>query len=109
VLGLGADELKQIIYLKSYIVLNSGKSSMFYKHQILNNVDQTTFEHDFPDVKISTGAQAIKQLLKQMDIKNEVSLLRNALGGMNNKSKKAYLFKRIKILDQLIASKANPS
>lgn len=113
ILNISLKELEQIVYFNSYIVTDSGTSTELYKNQFLGETDWAAFDyaHDGKsDVKISIGAEAIKSLLEQLDLKQEAASLRNLVQECRGPgSDRDKLIKRLRIIDQFIASKCNPA
>ncbi len=70
--------------------------------------DYNEFISNFSDVKIGTGAEIIKILLKNLDLKNERTKLLKKLRSKKN-SQNNSLLRRLKIIESFISSKQDPS
>ena len=111
ILNISLKKLEQVIYFNSYIVTKAEDGSSIYPNQLLSDTDWAVFDYtqgERTDVDIAIGAEAIKILLEQLDLEKEASLLRDSIQtGKGIEEEK--LVKRLRIFDQFIASKCDPS
>jgi DNA-directed RNA polymerase subunit beta' len=111
ILNISLKELEQIVYFNSYVVTNPGKNSNLIYKQLLVETDWQVFEAtetDISDVEISIGAEAIKTLLTKLDLKEESSKLRLSIPYLKD-SDREKVIKRLRVIDQFIASGSKPS
>lgn len=111
ILNISLKELEQIVYFNSYIVTNAGTSKELSTKQLLGETDWAAFDYaneGKSDVKISIGAEAIQNLMQQMDLKEESIALRHAIPNSKGPEREK-LIKRLRIIDQFIASNCSPS
>ena len=111
ILNISLKELEQIVYFNSYIVTNSGASTELSTKQLLGETDWAAFDYAHEgksDVEISIGAQAIQTLMEQLDLKKESSSLRESIS-LAKGPEREKLIKRLRVIDQFIASECNPS
>ena len=111
ILNISLKELEQIVYFNSYVVTNPGESNDLSYKQLLVETDWQVFEAtktDTSDVEISIGAEAIKTLLKAINLENEANELRLLLSMVKDRDREK-LIKRLRILDQFKASGSDPS
>jgi DNA-directed RNA polymerase subunit beta' len=111
ILNVSLKELEQIVYFNSYVITNPGKSSKLSYKQLLVETDWQVFDAtktDLSDVEISIGAEAIKTLLTQLDLKNESKELRLLISSAKEPEREK-LIKRLRVIDQFIASESEPS
>lgn len=67
-------------------------------------------EHEDSELKVGIGAEAIKELLGEIDVKGLAEEIRNELaGGVNSVQRKGKLIKRLRLLDSLISSETDPT
>jgi len=112
ILNLTLKELEQIVYFNSYVVIDPGKSGELQYKQLLVETDWQAFDasakEDTSDVVISIGAKAIQTLLAQIDLKAEAREMRlriaSSLYSDNEK-----LVKRLRVIDQFLASGCSPA
>ena len=111
ILNISLKELEQIVYFNSYIVTNSGTSNELSKNQLLGETDWAAFDYaneGKSDVEISIGAEAIKILLEQINLEEESQNLRGLIPIIKGPEREK-LIKRLRVIDQFIASSCNPS
>ena len=111
ILNISLKELEQIVYFNSYVVINPGKSSELSYKQLLVETDWQLFDAtktDISDVEISIGAGAIKTLLNQLNLKNESKELRLLIPSAKEPDREK-LIKRLRVIDQFMASGSEPS
>ena len=75
-LDIGVKNLEQVLYYVNYIVLDPGKTDFVYK-QIITDREYREAEEKFGvnSFKAGMGGEAIKQLLKEVDVPAEVKRL----------------------------------
>jgi|TARA_B110000046_G_scaffold185755_1_gene229077 DNA-directed RNA polymerase subunit beta' len=111
ILNISLKELEQIVYFNSYIVTNSGTSTELNLKQLLGETDWAAFDYASEgksDVEISIGAEAIKTLMEQIDLEEESKNLRASIPSAKGPEREK-LIKRLRVIDQFIASSCNPS
>ena len=111
ILNISLKELEQIVYFNSYVIINPGNNTDLQYKQLLVETDWQAFdlgEEDTSDVEISIGAEAIKTLLSQINLATESEELRRLIPSVKEPEKEK-LVKRLRVIDQFISSKCNPS
>ena len=67
-------------------------------------------EHEDTELKVGIGAEAIKELLGEIDVKGLAEEIRAELAaGVNSVQRKGKLIKRLRLLDSLISSETDPT
>ena len=110
-LGLTLKEIEQIIYFNAYVVINPGNVTGLTYKQLLTENDWIAldFENDeSANVEIAMGAEAIKQLLSQINLEQESKDIRSSLSFVK-RPERDKLIKKLRIIDQFIASNCNPA
>ena len=110
-LDMTLKDLEQVIYFNSYVVIDPADSE-FKKLQLLNEEEYEDYimEHEDSELKVGIGAEAIKELLGEIDVKVLSEEIRNELaGGVNSVQRKGKLIKRLRLLDSLISSETDPT
>ncbi|ATW01770.1 DNA-directed RNA polymerase subunit beta' [Candidatus Legionella polyplacis] len=101
-------DIERVLYFESFVVVDSGMTSL-EKGQILNDeaylnaIDKYGDEFD-----ARMGAEAIRDLLRQIDIEEEIKLLRKELPSINSETKTRKITKRLKLLEAFYESKNKP-
>jgi DNA-directed RNA polymerase subunit beta' len=111
ILNISLKELEQIIYFNSYIILNPANNNELVYKQVLVETDWQVFDSDKTDtngVEIGIGAEAIKTLLKDLNLEKESKELRSLIPSAKNLDREK-LIKRLRIIDQFIGSGSDPS
>ena len=111
ILNISLKELEQIVYFNSYIVTDAGTSTELKTKQLLGETDWAAFDYAHEgrsDVEISIGAEAIQTLMEKIDLKKESKLLRTLIP-MAKGPDREKLIKRLRVIDQFIASDCNPA
>jgi DNA-directed RNA polymerase subunit beta' len=112
-LDLTIKELEQIVYFNSYIVVNPGKDSTLTYKQLLSESDWLALDYsnelNTKDVEIAIGAEAIKKLLLELDLKELAKSIRESIPFAKGLSVRDKLIKRLRVIDQFLASKVDPS
>jgi DNA-directed RNA polymerase subunit beta' len=111
ILSISLKELEQIVYFNSYVIINPGENSELHYKQLLVETDWQVFDAtktDISDVEISIGAEAIKTLLNQLDLEKESKELRLLIPWAKDPDREK-LIKRLRVIDQFMASGSKPS
>ncbi len=110
-LDMTLKDLEQVIYFNNYVVIDPADSP-FKKLQLLTEEEYEDFimENEESQLKVGIGAEAIKELLGEVDIHKLAEEIRDELAnGVNSVQKKGKLIKRLRLLDSLISSETDPT
>ena len=108
-LDMTLKDLEQVIYFNNY--LDPGESQ-FKKLQLLGEEEYEDYmaENEDSTLKVGIGAEAIKELLSEINTKELAEEIRTELAGsVNSVQKKSKLIKRLRLLDSLISSETDPT
>ena len=106
-LDLKAKDLEEIVYLASYIVINPGDTNLT-KRQILSELDYSRYYEEYGNRFVAmTGAEAVKKMLQELDLKKEVETLRRRLN-TNSKQKRDKIIKRLEVVESFYYSDNKP-
>ena len=111
ILNISLKELEQIVYFNSYIIINPGSNNELSYKQLLVETDWQVFDAtqtDINNVEISIGAEAIKKLLTQLNLEKESKELRFLIPSSKDPDREK-LIKRLRVIDQFLASGSDPS
>ena len=101
-------EIERVLYFESFVVLDPGMTSL-NKGQLLTDdeyLDAVEVHGD--DFVAKMGAEAIYDLLKAIDLKEQVEMLREEINSTSSETKLKKLAKRMKVMDALLSSKNRP-
>ena len=110
-LDMTLKDLEQVIYFNNYVVIDPADSE-FKKLQLLSEEEYEDYmvEHEDSALKVGIGAEAIKELLGELDIKKMAEEMRAELNeGVTSVQRKSKLIKRLRLLDSLISSETDPT
>ena len=99
VLDISPRELEEVLYFVSYIVLDPGIAPLAKKQTLSDKEYRAYYEKYGDGFKVGMGAEAIKELLKQVDIDKEVEDLRRELENTTGQKR----IRLVKRLDCLVA------
>jgi DNA-directed RNA polymerase subunit beta' len=103
-LDMTLKDLEQVIYFNNYVVIDPGESD-YKKLQLLveDEYEEYLMEHEDTTLKVGIGAEAIKELLSELNIKELAAQIREELAeGVTSVQKKSKLTKKLRLLDSLI-------
>ena len=108
-LDLKSKYVEEIVYLASYIIVDPGQDTGFEKGQILTEQEyaQQLRELGFNKFKALTGAEAIKHLLKEINLAEEAKKLRDELSKAT-KQRRDKLVKRLEVVEAFLNSGNKP-
>lgn len=110
-LDMTLKDLEQVIYFNNYVVIDPAESS-FKKFQLLGEEDYEDYisENEESTLKVGIGAEAVKDLLAELDINTMAEEIRTELlGQINSVQRKSKLIKKLRLLDSLISSNTEPT
>ena len=110
-LDMTLKDLEQVIYFNSYVVVDPADSE-FKKFQLLSEEEYEDYmmEHEESGLRVGIGAEAIKELLGEINLEESVARIREELqtaGG--SVQRKAKLIKRLRLMESLISSNTDPT
>ena len=108
ILDLQLKQLEQVVYFVNYIVLDPGLTPIPYKEIITDEKLRVYREQYGNAFKVGMGAEAIRQLLKDINVKEEYEKMREIVENSTGQ-KKVRAIKRLDILDAFLKSGAEPS
>ena len=107
VLDMSPRDLEEVLYFVSYVVLDPGKAPLAKKQTLSDKEYRTYYEKYGNTFRVGMGAEAIKELLEEVDIDKEVEELRKELDGSTGQ-KRLRLVKRLDCLVAFQESKNRP-
>ncbi|MGL5972286.1 MAG: DNA-directed RNA polymerase subunit beta', partial [Oscillospiraceae bacterium] len=100
--------LEKVLYFASYIVIDKGFTPL-EDRQLLSESEYNDMREKYEDeFKAGMGAEAIKELLKKINLKQQSEDLRVELETASGQ-KRVRLLKRLEVVDAFLHSKNNPS
>nr|YP_009295678.1 RNA polymerase beta [Mastocarpus papillatus]AOL58162.1 RNA polymerase beta [Mastocarpus papillatus] len=120
-LNLAVKEVEKIVYFHSYVVINPGDYNKLTYKQLLEGYEWRALEDKlYPKssnlfgIEVSIGAEAISKLLKDIDLKTTIEILREEALKPPKVSKTPSpkfnkKMKRLRLLENFISTGADPS
>ena len=110
-LDMSLKDLEQVIYFNNYVVIDPADSG-FKKYQLLSEEEYEDFimENEESALKVGIGAEAIKELLGEINMTELVEEIRGELAQAGGSvQKRAKLIKRLRLIESLIALNTEPT
>ena len=106
-LDIPPKSMEKVLYFASYIVLEPGESSLSKKEIISEQQYRELLDQQIPGFRAGIGAEAIRELLAEIDLEELSSELREQ---MNNSSgqKKTKIVRRLEVIEALRYSGNRP-
>ena len=100
--------IERVLYFETFVVTDPGMSPL-EKGQLLTDEEHYhALEEHGDDFVAKMGAEAIYDLLKSIDLKEEINRLREEINSTSSDTKIKKLSKRLKVIDSLLASNNRP-
>lgn len=107
-------DVEQIVYFNAYVVLNSGNAENLTYKQLLTEdqwleIEEQLYSEDsqLENVEVGIGAEAIARLLQDLNLEAEAEKLREDIISAKGQ-KRAKLIKRLRVIDNFIATESKP-
>ena len=95
VLDMSPRDLEEVLYFVSYVVIDPGTAPLEHKQTISDKEYRNLYEKYGDTFKVGMGAEAIKELLKRVDLKKEIDKVHEELENTTGQ-KRVRLVKSIK-------------
>jgi DNA-directed RNA polymerase subunit beta' len=107
-------DVEQIVYFNAYVVLSPGNAENLSYKQLLTEdqwleIEEQLYSEDsqLTGVEVGIGAEALQRLLQDVDLDAEGEKLREEITNAKGQ-KRAKLIKRLRVIDNFIATGAQP-
>ncbi|BAZ12953.1 DNA-directed RNA polymerase subunit gamma [Calothrix sp. NIES-4071] len=107
-------DVEQIVYFNSYVVLSQGNAETLTYKQLLSEdqwleIEDQIYAEDsqLVGVEVGIGAEALLRLLADIQLEQEAENLREEIGTAKGQ-KRAKLIKRLRVIDNFIATGSKP-
>ncbi|MBQ8219246.1 MAG: DNA-directed RNA polymerase subunit beta' [Bacilli bacterium] len=106
-LDMSPRDLEEVIYFVSYVVLEPGATTLIKKQTLSDKEYRAYYEKYGNTFRVGMGAEAIRELLTELDVEKELENLQKELEGATGQ-KKLRLVKRLDVLDSFVKSGNKP-
>ncbi len=108
ILDMTLRDIERVLYFEAYVVVDPGltpleRSTLMSEEAYLNAIEQYGDEFD-----ARMGAEAVRDLLKGINIHEEAKKLREELAGTTSETKIKKLTKRLKVIEAFVQSGNRP-
>jgi DNA-directed RNA polymerase subunit beta' len=108
-LDMTARSLERVIYYENYMVTNPGKTPLELKQLLTETEYQQAVDEYGADAFVAKmGAEAVRDVLTQIDMEATVAELHETMRATRSKQIKKKLSKRLKVIGGFISSKSRP-
>ncbi len=107
VLDMSQRDLEEVLYFVSYVVIDKGIAPLENKQTLSEKEYRAYYEKYGDGFRVGMGAEAVKELLKQVDLEKEIADIRKKLENAQGQ-KRTTLLKRLDILDAFYKSGNKP-
>ena len=107
-LDMTLKEIEKVLYFESYVVLDAGSTPLAYKELLSESRYRKAREEFGGGFDAAMGAEAIRSLLKDIDVEGLCDELRMEMRGATSEAKRKKLAKRLKVLTAFRSSGARP-
>jgi len=101
-------DIERILYFESYVVLDAGMTDLERGQLLTDEQYLDTMEQWGDEFEAKMGAEAIYELLRSIDLNEEVTRLREEIGATRSVTKLKRLSKRVKLVEAFIDSGNRP-
>ena len=107
-LDISPKELEQVVYFISYLVLDPGITTLF-KGQVISDSEYRSLleKYDAKDFRVAKGAEAVKELLMQVNLEEESAKLKAIINNSVGQ-KRLKAVKRLEIVEAFLRSGNKP-
>ena len=107
-------DVEQIVYFNAYVVLDPGNADNLSYKQLLSEdqwmeIEDQLYDEDsqLAGIEVGIGAEALKRLLEDLQLEETAEMLRETIATSKGQ-KRAKLIKRLRVIDNFIATGSKP-
>ena len=106
-LDMSPRDLEEVIYFVSYVVLDPGATTLIKKQTLSDKEYRAYYEKYGNTFRVGMGAEAIKELLSEVDVNKELEEIQKELDGATGQ-KRTKLVKRLEVINAFVQSGNRP-
>jgi len=107
-LDMSLRELERVLYFEAYVTIDPGDAPL-KERELLTEEKFRQLQQEYPGKFVAMmGAEAIKELLKRVDIEELAGELRTKMKSENSQQKKIKFAKRLKVVEAFVKSGNKP-
>ena len=101
-------DIERVLYFESFVVVDAGLTDLEPGQLLTDDEYFAKIEEYGDEFTAQMGAQAIQQLLIDLDLKKEIESLREQIPATNSETKIKKLSRRLKLMEAFVASGNKP-
>jgi DNA-directed RNA polymerase subunit beta' len=101
-------EIERVLYFEAFVVIDPGMTQLQRGQLLTDEMYLEAIEQHGDEFDARMGAEAVYELLKSLDLQQEVQKVREEILGTNSETKIKRLTKRLKLLESFIESGNKP-
>ncbi|HEY2989542.1 MAG TPA: DNA-directed RNA polymerase subunit beta' [Candidatus Binatia bacterium] len=107
-LDMSLKDIEKILYFESYVVLEPGSTSLEYKELLTETRYRKAVEEFGANFSAEMGAEAVRKLLKAVDVNKLSEDLRQEMRDANSEVRRKKIAKRLKVVNAFRSSGNRP-
>ncbi|MBY6188687.1 DNA-directed RNA polymerase subunit beta' [Marinobacter hydrocarbonoclasticus] len=101
-------DIERVLYFESYVVIEPGMTALERGQMLTEEEYLDALEEHGDEFDARMGAEAVQQLLKDIDLESEIAVMREELPQTNSETKRKKLTKRLKLMEAFYNSGNKP-
>ncbi|MFT6086143.1 MAG: DNA-directed RNA polymerase subunit beta' [Glaciecola sp.] len=101
-------DIERVLYFESYVVTEAGYTELEARQLLTEEEYLDSLEEHGDEFEAKMGAEAVFELLKQLDVAADVAAMREELPSINSETKRKKITKRLKLLESFQQSGNKP-
>jgi DNA-directed RNA polymerase subunit beta' len=108
-LSMKVSDLEKVIYFQDYVVVDPGDTDLSYKQVLTEDEYRAAVEKNGSAFTAMTGAEAVRELLNQLDLTSVAFELREELDTTRSKATAKKVSQRLRLVEQIRQSDNDPA
>jgi len=101
-------DIERVLYFEAFVVIDPGLTSLERGQLLSEEAYLEAIEENGDEFDARMGAEAVFELLRELDLKAEVTRLHEEMGGTKSETKLKRLGKRLKLVESFLESGNKP-
>ena len=101
-------DIERVLYFESYVVTDPGMTTLEHGQLLTDEQYYEAMEEYGDEFTAKMGAEAVQDLMKQLDLEGEITRLREEIPQTNSETKIKKLSKRLKLMEAFAGSGNKP-
>jgi DNA-directed RNA polymerase subunit beta' len=109
ILDMTLRDLERVLYFEAFVVVEPGLTPL-KRHELLSEEQVMRYREEYGDESftVGIGAEAVREMLAQLDLPEERDALRLELGETSSEAKRKKIIKRLKMIETFLESSNRP-